>query len=142
MFERLQAKFFKGILGLPRCAPYAATCLELGQSLLETRVWQLTFKYWLRVLFRTSQDSLLHLMISEHDTPMWLTRGWKKIEPMGLLFDLLAMSSEMELFSKVKQTLVDIKFQTLSQVTHTCSPLNFHIPFNPQSDGSLSDSFD
>lgn len=47
--------------------------------------------------------------------PMWLNLFWEKIETMA--FDLLAMTLEVKLFTKLKQRLLDLESQTLHYLT-------------------------
>lgn len=78
-FESLQTGFSRKLLGLPRCTSNTAICLQLGQSLVDTKVWQARFQCWRYVCFNAHPGSLIYQVLSDFMTPKWLIQIWEKV---------------------------------------------------------------
>ena len=101
------------------CSSCHTICMETGLLLLETRAWLLTFKFWLRLLFNSNQNSLTFSMLMAHHASKWLTVIQKKIMSLGISLDAFYLSSASALFQSIKRRLLDIQLQYLSAVSYT-----------------------
>ena len=129
--EGLQSLFLRKILGLPNCVPYAAICTETGSLLLETRAWFSTFKFWLRLLFNSDQNSLTFSMLMDHHASKWLTVIQKKIISLGISLDALYLSSALAIFHSINCRLLDVQLQHLTKAARkTCSPSHLGLSQN------------
>ena len=127
--ECIQSKFLRKILGLPNCVPYAALCLETGQTSIESRAWLITFKYWLRLHNDPDPNSLIFQLLQDSSSSNWLAIIEKKISALGLCLDSFYMLSASETFQIIKQRVLDIEQQNLYNAANkTCSPVKLSLP--------------
>lgn len=119
--EQIQVMFLHCILEVPKCVSYVATCLETGQSSLETRAWLLTLKFGYASI-RAESSSYALYMLSDSSLTNFSHLILRKIQYTGIPLTSLFMSEESQAFSSLKQRLLDTEKQTLCSLEFSITP--------------------
>lgn len=82
VLERVQSKFLRAILGVPRDVSNAKIRLETGQIKVEARIWINILSFWLRLLFNS--EGIVALILKDDVHNGWLKNIQKKLAQLGL----------------------------------------------------------
>lgn len=128
----VQASFLWKILGVPRCVPYAALCLETGLIWLKTIALLRSCKFWFRILFNPT--GLMFQLCSDMVLPVEVRDLLNKIKFMGFEASKLGIIDRDAAYRTVRKRILDIEQQELfSAARSTCSSLYPHVSGDPDS---------
>ena len=79
--KRVQTKFLRAILEVPRCLPNAQIRLETGSLRVVAKIKLASLQYWLKINYQS--QGLTHLLLQDNFQSNWLKAVLNKFQVMG-----------------------------------------------------------
>nr|XP_034966343.1 uncharacterized protein LOC118082652 [Zootoca vivipara] len=127
ILETVQSKFLRQIFAVPPCVPNAALRLEASLPSVETRSWQRTLNYWLRL--NLNPTGLLPLVLQDSHKSVWSKLVHQKLISCGLHPQQLLMMGHTNAKRLIGQRLKDLEQQNnLAIIKKSCPWFTFFSP--------------
>ena len=107
--ERVQTKFLRAILEVPRCVTNAHIRLESGSLTMVNKITLASLQYWLKINFKL--QGLNHLLLEDNFQSKWMKAVLNKLQVMGFFPQAILSMQWDEAKLALKQRIMDMERQ-------------------------------